>query len=94
MSGQVKHVVRLVVDVAVEYDGVGAGPITAAMARELAIGHGSRAWIEAVGLARWAVGKPTVISASIVDSSPVITESDTEDMGMGEPASVPPVAKK
>jgi hypothetical protein len=94
MANQVKHVVRLVIDVAVEDDHVGESPLTPAMARELAVAEKSRAWLASIGNLRWAVGRSTVISATVLLPSPVVTESDTEDLGMGEPASVPPVAQK
>jgi hypothetical protein len=96
MSGSkvVRHVVRVVTDVVIEDEGVGASPLTPALARELAAGYESRPWLASIGDLRWVTGTPTVISASVVEPSPVVVESDTEDMGMGEPASVPPAAQK
>jgi hypothetical protein len=93
-SKVVRHVVRMVVDVVVEDDHVGESPLTPALARELAAEHGARAWLASIGDLRWATGTPKVLAASVVEPSPVVVESDTEDMGMGEPASVPPAAEK
>jgi hypothetical protein len=95
MSVDVKYSVRLVVDVAVMDEMRGGSPLTPALARELATLHGSRPWLARIGELRWASGTPTVVSASVVDPSPMVVESDTDDMcDMGEPASVPPAAEK
>jgi hypothetical protein len=97
MSGSkvVWHIVRMVVDVVIEDDGVGASPLTPALARELAAEYGARAWLASIGEMRWATGVPNVLAASVVEPSPVVVESDTDDMcDMGEPASVPPAAEK
>jgi hypothetical protein len=95
VSGQVKHVVRVVADVAIEDEGVGASPLTPALARELAEEYGARAWLASIGELRWAIGRPMVTSATLLAPETIITESDTDDMcDMGEPASVPPAAQK
>jgi hypothetical protein len=96
MSGSkvVRHVVRMVIDVVIEDEGVGASPLTPLLARDLAEEYGARPWLASIGELRWAIGRPMVFSATLLAPSLVVTESDTEDLGMGEPASVPPVAKK
>jgi hypothetical protein len=96
MSGSktVWHIVRMVVDVVIEDDGVGASPLTPVLARELAAEYGARAWLASIGDLRWATGIPNVLAASVVEPLPVVTESDTEDLGMGEPESAPPAAEK
>jgi hypothetical protein len=94
MSGTVRHVVRLVVDVEVMDRLRSGSPLTPSLARELAVLRQSRPWLASIGDLSWANGTPMVISATILPPSPVVTESDTEDLGMGEPESVPPAAEK
>jgi hypothetical protein len=94
MSVDVKYSVRLVVDVAVMDEMLGGSPLTPALARELATLHGSRPWLARIGELRWASGTPTVIFATVEHMQTIVTESDTEDLGMGEPSSVPPAAEK
>lgn len=94
MGVHVKYSVRLVVDVAVVDEMRSGSPLTPVLAKELAVLHGSRPWLASIGELRWVHGTPIVIAATVEHMQTIMTKSDTEDMGMGEAASVPPAAEK